>query len=116
MSMGCLMNRNIIVIGGGPAGMMAACAAAEQGGNVCLLEPNERLGKKLNITGKGRCNVTNDCESEEFLRNMPAEKRHRAEWERAQVRDFLAAMKESDWEGVKLALTAMGDSRELSDH
>lgn len=53
-------------------------------------------------------------EIEDFLRNMPSGKRRRAEWERAQVRDFLAAMKESDWEGVKLALTAMGDSRELS--
>ena len=42
--------------------MMAAITAAEQGGSVTLLEPNERLGKKLNITGKGRCNVTNDAD------------------------------------------------------
>ena len=47
----------IVVIGGGAAGMMAAITAARQGGQVTLLEPNERLGKKLNITGKGRCNV-----------------------------------------------------------
>ena len=52
------MNKKIVVIGGGAAGMMAALSAAEQGAQVTLLEPNERLGKKLNITGKGRCNVT----------------------------------------------------------
>ncbi|MCI8418983.1 MAG: NAD(P)/FAD-dependent oxidoreductase, partial [Oscillospiraceae bacterium] len=62
---------DVIVIGGGPAGMMAAVAAAEGGARVLLLEPMERLGKKLNITGKGRCNVTNDCAVEELLRNVP---------------------------------------------
>ena len=62
---------DIIVIGGGPAGMMAAIAAAEEGAGVCLLEPNERLGKKLNITGKGRCNLTNACGLETFLENVP---------------------------------------------
>ena len=51
--------------------MMAAAAAAEEDASVCLLEPNERLGKKLNITGKGRCNVTNNCDLEEFLRSVP---------------------------------------------
>ena len=71
MSTGCLMSHDIVVIGGGPAGMMAACAAAENGADVLLLEPNERLGKKLNITGKGRCNVTNNCNLEEFLQNVP---------------------------------------------
>ena len=59
------------VVGGGPAGMMAAIAAGEQGATVCLLEPNERLGKKLNITGKGRCNLTNNCDRDQFLRNVP---------------------------------------------
>ena len=54
------MNKKIVVIGGGAAGMMAALSAAEQGAQVTLLEPNERLGKKLNITGKGRCNVPSD--------------------------------------------------------
>ncbi len=49
------MNKKIVVVGGGAAGMMAAIFAAEQGAEVTLLEPNERLGKKLNITGKGRC-------------------------------------------------------------
>ena len=60
------MMYDVIVIGGGPAGMMAAIAAAENGARVCLLEPNERLGKKLNITGKGRCNVTNNCSAAEL--------------------------------------------------
>ena len=53
------MSKEVVVVGGGAAGMMAAITAAEQGAQVRLLEPNERLGKKLNITGKGRCNVTN---------------------------------------------------------
>ena len=60
-----------IVIGGGPAGMFAAITAAEQGEKVLLLEANNRLGKKLLITGKGRCNVTNQCAAEEVLRNVP---------------------------------------------
>ena len=51
--------------------MMAAISAAERGAAVTLLEPNERLGKKLNITGKGRCNVTNDSNTEELLANVP---------------------------------------------
>ena len=58
---------DLAVIGGGPAGMMAAIAAAERGAAVVLLEPNERLGKKLNITGKGRCNVTSNAGAEELL-------------------------------------------------
>ena len=61
------MNRRVTVIGGGAAGMMAAITAAENGASVTLLEPNERLGKKLNITGKGRCNVTNNAGCEELL-------------------------------------------------
>ena len=60
-----------IVIGGGPAGMFAAITAAEQGRKVLLLERNDRLGKKLLITGKGRCNVTNDCSAQEILQNTP---------------------------------------------
>ena len=65
------MNKRILVIGGGPAGMMAAISAAEKGAAVTLLEPNERLGKKLNITGKGRCNVTNDADLQTLLANVP---------------------------------------------
>ena len=62
---------DVLVIGGGPAGMFAAITAAEQGCNVTLLERNDRLGKKLLITGKGRCNVTNNCSAEEVLQNTP---------------------------------------------
>jgi predicted Rossmann fold flavoprotein len=58
-------------VGGGAAGMMAAIFAAEQGAEVTLLEPNERLGKKLNITGKGRCNVTNNADIETLMANTP---------------------------------------------
>ncbi|WP_040655969.1 aminoacetone oxidase family FAD-binding enzyme [Oscillibacter sp. 1-3] len=65
------MSKGIVVVGGGAAGMMAAVSAAEQGGAVTLLEPNERLGKKLNITGKGRCNVTSSAGTEELLANIP---------------------------------------------
>ena len=65
------MSREIVVIGGGAAGMMAAISAAERGASVTLLEPNERLGKKLNITGKGRCNLTNNAGLEELLANVP---------------------------------------------
>ena len=60
-----------IVVGGGPAGMFAAITAARQGARVLLLEKNDRLGKKLLITGKGRCNVTNDCSAHEVLQNIP---------------------------------------------
>lgn len=60
-----------IVIGGGPAGMFAAITAARAGARVLLLERNDRLGKKLLITGKGRCNVTNDCTAQEVLQNVP---------------------------------------------
>ena len=60
----------VIVVGGGAAGMMAAIAAAESGHQVELLERNEKLGKKIYITGKGRCNVTNACDLEEFFSNV----------------------------------------------
>ena len=60
-----------IIIGGGPAGMFAAITAAARGQKVLLLERNDCLGKKLLITGKGRCNVTNDCSEQEVLQNTP---------------------------------------------
>ncbi len=60
-----------IIIGGGPAGMFAAITAAKRGQKVLLLERNDRLGKKLLITGKGRCNVTNDCTAQDVLQNTP---------------------------------------------
>ena len=65
------MNYDGIIIGGGPAGMFAAITAAAQGQKVLLLERNDRLGKKLLITGKGRCNVTNNCSAQEVLQNTP---------------------------------------------
>lgn len=65
------MNNGVLVIGGGAAGMMAAVCAARMGAAVTLLEPNERLGKKLNITGKGRCNVTNDSPRDELIAHVP---------------------------------------------
>jgi len=63
--------RRVAVIGGGAAGMMAAASAAEYGASVTLYERNDRFGKKLRITGKGRCNLTNDCGMEDFLANVP---------------------------------------------
>ena len=65
------MNYDGIIIGGGPAGMFAAITAAQQGAKVLLIERNDRLGKKLLITGKGRCNVTNNCTAQEILQNTP---------------------------------------------
>ena len=62
---------DVIVIGGGPAGMYAAITAAQNNCKVLLLERNDRLGKKLLITGKGRCNVTNNCDEQEILKNIP---------------------------------------------
>ncbi len=62
---------DVLIIGGGAAGLMAALAAKEQGKSLLLLEHNEKLGKKIYITGKGRCNVTNLCEVEDFLKQVP---------------------------------------------
>lgn len=62
--------KKICVVGGGAAGMMAAGTAALYGADVTIFERGERLGKKLAITGKGRCNVTNDCSVQEFLENI----------------------------------------------
>lgn len=64
-------DHQIIVAGAGAAGMMAAITAARAGASVLLVEPNEKVGRKLYITGKGRCNVTNSCNREEFLASVP---------------------------------------------
>ena len=61
----------IVVAGGGAAGMMAAITAARDGAEVVLLEPNEQVGRKLYITGKGRCNVTNNCGRDELMASIP---------------------------------------------
>lgn len=62
--------KNVIVIGGGASGLMAAYAAAEKGHTVTLIEKNEKLGKKIYITGKGRCNFTNDVAPADFLQSV----------------------------------------------
>ena len=62
---------DVLVVGGGAAGMAAAVFAARSGARVLLLEKNEKLGKKVYITGKGRCNLTNDCSRDEFLSQVP---------------------------------------------
>ena len=65
-----MKRRTIVIVGGGAAGMMAAISASGEDNNVILLEANEKLGKKLFITGKGRCNVTTACPPEDFLANV----------------------------------------------
>lgn len=67
--------RKVVVIGAGPAGMMAAGAAAENGADVVLIEKNPKVGRKLRITGKGRCNITNFCDNDEFIRHLTANSR-----------------------------------------
>ncbi|MBB6730224.1 NAD(P)/FAD-dependent oxidoreductase [Cohnella zeiphila] len=63
--------RDVIVIGGGPAGLMASIAAAEKGADVLLLDKGDKLGRKLGISGGGRCNVTNNKEPQELIRFLP---------------------------------------------
>ena len=72
--------KKIIVIGGGAAGMMAAISAAELSKNVVLLEKTNFLGKKLSITGKGRCNITNSADIPEIIENIC--------WRRLSARDY----------------------------
>ena len=69
------MSTDVVVIGAGPAGMLAAYYAVQQGASVALLEKNEKTGRKLRITGKGRCNITNDSDVREFLNNIPGDGR-----------------------------------------
>ena len=65
----------VVIIGGGAAGMMAAISAAGNGDKVTLLEKNEKLGKKVYITGKGRCNITNACETSELFNSIFSNKK-----------------------------------------
>lgn len=65
------MKADLVVVGGGAAGMICAGTAASYGKSVILLEPNDKLGRKLRITGKGRCNCTNNCTPREFMTNVP---------------------------------------------
>lgn len=69
------MRFDSIIIGGGAAGMMAAITAAGKGKKTALFERNDRVGKKLRITGKGRCNVTNFCDTDELMNNIPVNNR-----------------------------------------
>ncbi len=89
-----------IVIGGGPAGMMCALTAADRGLSVLLAEKNDTLGKKLSITGKGRCNLTNDCTRDEFFANIPTNPRFMYSSYSAFDKDSVMEMFESL--GVKL--------------
>ena len=68
-------NTDLVVIGGGPAGMMCALNAAKRGLKVTIIDPNRQLGRKLRITGKGRCNVTNNCDIKTFMSNIPGDGR-----------------------------------------
>jgi len=70
-----MQQADLVVIGGGPAGMMCAGVAAGRGLDVILLEPNRQLGRKLRITGKGRCNLTNNCDIRTILSNIPGDGR-----------------------------------------
>ena len=69
------MNTDVVVIGAGAAGMMAAIFAAESDASVVLLEKNDKTGRKLRITGKGRCNLTNDSDVKEVLASIPGDGR-----------------------------------------
>ena len=61
----------VVVIGGGPAGMMCAITAAQEKNEVIIIEKNKTLGRKLLITGKGRCNITSSLDMSEFIKNIP---------------------------------------------
>ncbi len=93
--------RIVAVIGGGAAGLMAAATAAElcdpATEEVWLIEQNDRMGKKLRITGKGRCNLTNDCDRDEFLANVPTNPRF-----------LYAALAAFDTEDTKAYFEALG--------
>lgn len=73
--MSILMNADLVVVGGGASGLLASGIAAERGLKVILLEPNKILGKKLRITGKGRCNIGNNCDVKTLLANVPVNPR-----------------------------------------
>ena len=65
------MNYDLAIIGGGAAGMAAAVFASENGVRTVVIEHNRQLGKKLAITGKGRCNVTNNSDNDNIMKNIP---------------------------------------------
>ena len=69
------MKADVVIIGAGASGLMAAFFAAKQGADVLLMDKNQKAGRKLRITGKGRCNLTNDCEAADVLHNIPGDGR-----------------------------------------
>ena len=73
--MNAMEKSDLVVIGGGAAGLMCAVTAAERGLSVVLLDANQKLGRKLRITGKGRCNLTNNCDIKTFMANLPGDGR-----------------------------------------
>ena len=66
-----MINKKVVVVGGGAAGLMAAGTAAMYGADVTLIEKNKRVGRKIMITGKGRCNITNNCDVQSFIQSVP---------------------------------------------
>ncbi len=104
----------VVIVGGGAAGMMAAVAAAGCGDKVCLIEKNEKLGKKLFLTGKGRCNVTNAADRETFFRNICADGRFLysafSHFDNGAVMDFL------EQAGCRLKTERGGRVFPVSDH
>ena len=92
----------VVVIGGGPAGMMAAISAAKNGNEVILLEKNKSLGRKLLITGKGRCNITSSLEMSEFIENTPGNGRFLySSFEQFNNQDIIKMLKENGLEVKK---------------
>ena len=106
--------RKAAVIGGGAAGMMTAVLAAGEKTEIHLYEKNEKLGKKLFITGKGRCNVTNDCPTEEFFTNVVTNPKFlyssAYSFDSAQVQEFFEAA------GVRLKVERGNRVFPESDH
>ena len=107
------MNK-VIVISGGAAGMMAAVQAAKGGCNVTILEKNEKLGKKVFITGKGRCNVTNACETEELFQNIVNNEKFL--YSSIYQFDNMAAMQFFEQEGCPLKIERGNRVFPVSDH
>lgn len=108
------MKKKIIIVGAGAAGMAAAIAAAESGAEVTLLEKNEKTGKKIYITGKGRCNFTNDCDPEQFFRKVVSNPRFLYSslygFTNQQMIEFL------EGEGIRTKVERGGRAFPLSDH
>jgi len=100
------MSLNVVVVGGGAAGLMAAKYALDGGAKVTLIEKNEKLGKKIYITGKGRCNVTNACDREDFMKNLVRNPRFL--YSALSVLDNIGTMELFEQLGVKLK-TERGD-------